>query len=224
MSSPTTSSERKNRGFAGGIRRLLVSPPGPIAWALDWIWAYVLPIKMFHGQFYAPAAELLDLTPDDELLDVACGSGSFLADEAAHVRRVAGIDISGPMTSVARRRLRDRMRSGTAQIITGDATNLPWPDQDFTAVTCLGSLEWFSRPDTALAEMHRVLRPGGRLVVTMGGLDTATTVKADDSPWGMGDWTESDAHAALAAAGFSDIRAIRVKAQDELRFFIAGKA
>jgi ubiquinone/menaquinone biosynthesis C-methylase UbiE len=205
-------------------RKLLTSPPKPIDWALDWVWAYVMPIKMLHGQFYAPTAELLDLKPDDDVLDVACGSGQFLAGHAARARSVAGLDKSGPMITVARRRLADRIAAGTAEVVQGDATDLPWPDLRFSAVSCHGSLEWFSDPAAALAQMHRVLRPGGRVVVTLGDDKAEQTVAQQESPWGMGSWTEAGAREALAEAGFSDIVTHRVKAQDDLRFFTAIRA
>jgi hypothetical protein len=92
----------------------------------------------FHGPMYPAAAAALRLGPDDELLDVACGSGSFLAAHAPRVRFAAGVDASELAVTSARKHLAARIADGTAEIVLGDAAHLPWPDGMFSAVTCLG--------------------------------------------------------------------------------------
>lgn len=117
---------------------------------------------------YRLMAAGLDLTPEDDVLDVACGSGDFLAVHAAQARRVAGIDLSEGKVALARERLANRIASGAAQVVQGDAANLPWEEATFSAVTCMDAFEYFPAPDRVLAEVRRVLRPGGRIVMTMG--------------------------------------------------------
>ena len=162
--------------------------------------ARVMP--MAHRVFYAPAAERLRLRADDVLLDVGCGSGSFLQEHTGAVGRVAGLDVSGVQVRLARRRLDDRIRAGTAEIVEGDATALPWEDGTFTAVTCMGSLDWFDDPAAALGEMHRALVPGGRLVVTYGSDDRNEAATAQAAAWGMATPSEAEARALLEDAGF----------------------
>ena len=113
-------------------------------------------------------AEALDLRPEDELLEVACGSGVFLARHAATRGYVAGLDLSDVQIDLARERLVGRIAAGTAEIVKGDAAELPWEDGRFSAVTCMALMESFPEPSRALAEMFRVLRPGGRAVLEMG--------------------------------------------------------
>jgi SAM-dependent methyltransferase len=149
-------------------------------------------------------AEALDLRPDDDLLEVACGSGIFLAQEAAHVRHVAGLDLSDIQIGIARRRLADRIAAGTAEIVKGDATGLPWDDGRFSVVTCMGSMEAFPDPGRAVAEMYRVLRPGGRAVMNIGervpeGTETHRILGA---AWV---WSEADARGLAEGAGFTDV-------------------
>jgi SAM-dependent methyltransferase len=148
--------------------------------------------------------QALALQPDDELLDVGCGSGAFLAQQAIHVRRVAGIDLSDIQIDLARRHLRDRLTAGTAEIVKGDASALPWPDGSFTAATCMAAFEVFPDPGKVLAEVFRVLRPGGRAVMTIGERvppDTQT-----DRRWGaVWVWAEGDVVHMVEQAGFTDV-------------------
>jgi ubiquinone/menaquinone biosynthesis C-methylase UbiE len=106
-------------------------PTGVFGWAA----AGWMLVEGPSGCRHQAVAELLDLQPDDALLDIACGSGLFLRRRAAHVQRVAGLDYSSVQVSLARRLLRQRVDAGTAEVVEGDRTALPWPDNEFSAVT-----------------------------------------------------------------------------------------
>ena len=90
-----------------------------------------------HAGVYEVVAEMLDLRPEDELLDIGCGPGGFLAAKARHVRRVVGLDPSQFMLREAERRLADRIAAGTAQLLLGSAAALPFGDGEFSAVTAI---------------------------------------------------------------------------------------
>jgi SAM-dependent methyltransferase len=147
-------------------------------------------------------ARELDLQADDDLLEVACGSGVFLATQAAHVRHVAGLDLSDIQVGLARRRLVHRIKAGPAEIVKGDAAALPWEEGRFSVVTCMGSVEAFPDPGSALAEMHRVLRPGGRIVVSLGAkvAGGTETHRVQGVVWV---WSEDDARQLVEEAGFA---------------------
>ena len=182
-----------------GIRERIVVPRGP----LGWLFAWSMPLA--HRVFYGPVAEALDLRPGDRLLDVACGGGTFLQEFAADVDHVAGLDLSELQIRFAQRRLQERVTLGTAEFVVGEATALPWDDASFTAVTCMGSLEWFDDPGAALSEMHRVLRPGGRLVLGLGPLaEPGALADRASLTFGMSVWTEAQVRTMLAEAGFDD--------------------
>jgi SAM-dependent methyltransferase len=152
----------RSRGPSGeGWRERLMRtsvglPSGPLGWVFTWQMAFE------HRRAYATVARELDLQPDDDLLDVGCGSAAFLQRHAAHVRHVAGLDASEIPVGMARQRLADRLAAGTAEIVLGDAMAMPWPDDRFSIVTAYVLLEYVPDPLKALSEMHRVLRPGGR--------------------------------------------------------------
>ncbi|MEW6224500.1 MAG: methyltransferase domain-containing protein [Chloroflexota bacterium] len=177
-------------------------PRGP----LGWVGARVIAKK--PGFFRAMAAEL-ELQPDDVLLDVGCGAGDFLADQASHVGHVAGLDASEIPLSLARRRLADRIAAGTAEVVKGDAAALPWADGRFSVVTSQYFLKFLPHPEAALREMCRVLRPGGRAVVTLSDTDQrgwgATDRSGTADGWGQWFWSDADAQRLMAEAGFADV-------------------
>lgn len=128
--------------------------------------------SFYDGHYYAepsvsqrPSRHLRRLAthmitrPEMAVLDVACGTGEWLC--AAHWRcaHVAGVDISAKAVTAAARRL------PRGRFVTGVAEALPWTDESFDLVTCLGALEHFPDKPAALREMHRVLCRDGRALI-----------------------------------------------------------
>jgi len=105
----------------------------------------------------------MDLLPSSRVLDVACGTGVLLGLIAAMFpeAKLFGTDLSPEMLQVARSRL-----IATADLREGRADALPYEDGSFDIVVTTNAFHFFPRPDTALREMSRVLRPGGCLIVT----------------------------------------------------------
>lgn len=77
------------------------------------------------GPSYRAFAETLDVRPEDEVLDVACGWGEFLVTYTAGARRVPGVDLASTKVTLARERLADRIENGTAEVVAADAAQLP---------------------------------------------------------------------------------------------------
>jgi SAM-dependent methyltransferase len=174
-------------------------PSGPLGWiSSNWT------MPRLHAPIYPVMAEALDLRPDDDLLEVACGSGIFLAEQAAHVLHVAGLDLSDIQVGLARRRLAGRIAAGTAEIVRGDAAALPWEDGRFSVVTCMGSMEAFPDPGRAVAEMYRVLRPSGRAVMNIGE-KVAERLETHQVLGAVWVWSEADARRLAEEAGFADV-------------------
>lgn len=110
---------------------------------------------------------LLGLSAGHTVLDVACGPGNFTRAFAKTVGPeglAIGVDASETMLT---RGAADNARSGLGNIalIRGDAVRLPFEDGSFDAVCCFAALHLFADPHDALADMARVLRPGGRIAV-----------------------------------------------------------
>jgi demethylmenaquinone methyltransferase/2-methoxy-6-polyprenyl-1,4-benzoquinol methylase len=101
------------------------------------------------------------------VLDVATGTGDVAIEFArrTNAASITGLDPSVGMLDVAREKLERRGLAGRVELMEGDALSLPFPDGTFDAVTIAFGLR--NLPDYAagVAEMARVLRPGGRLLV-----------------------------------------------------------
>jgi SAM-dependent methyltransferase len=174
-------------------------PHGPIGW----VGARLLPVVA--GPLYKLVVAEFGLVPGDELLDVGCGSGGLLAAVGPDVGFLAGLDASPMQVEMARERLKGRLAAGTAEIVLGDAMALPWPDGRFTAVSSLNCVKFVPEPDRAVQEMYRVLRPGGRVVMTLDPAVTDPARSGEYDVWGERQWSLPDARAMMVGAGFTDV-------------------
>src|SRR5262245_23162745 len=100
----------------------------------------------------------------DVSLDVACGPGSVVVAFAARVRQAAGLDATEAMLEEARR-LAARAGAGNVAWHRGDVYALPFADGTFDIVSCRFAFHHLQEPARAFAEMVRVARPGGRVVL-----------------------------------------------------------
>lgn len=104
--------------------------------------------------------EIAGIPLGTRVLDVGCGTGFNLV----RLRR-RGFSVVGLEPSPEMRRLAEDNNPGV-EIVAGDAEALPWPDGSFDLVLSIEVIRYLEGPDKALAEMARVLRPGGVAIVT----------------------------------------------------------
>lgn len=115
----------------------------------------------------ARSVELLGVGEGASVLDVGCGTGEDTQAVRALVGaggRAVGVDSSEHLLAEARRRA--ATRGVEPEFVLGDANALPFGDDEFDACRCDRTLQHLEAPAGALAEMLRVVRPGGRIVVT----------------------------------------------------------
>jgi ubiquinone/menaquinone biosynthesis C-methylase UbiE len=186
-----------------------------------WSAADFLPI----ARSFAPGAEAfisrLGLAPGERLLDVACGTGVVARQAAPRVApggQVCGLDLNDAMLDVARGAAADA--EPAIEWLQGDAAAMPLPDAAFDVVVCQAALMFMPDPRAALAEMRRVLAPGGRLGLSVFrdgrfnplyaafaellerhvGADAGTMMRSPFATWGV-----ADVRALLADAGLREV-------------------
>jgi demethylmenaquinone methyltransferase/2-methoxy-6-polyprenyl-1,4-benzoquinol methylase len=122
----------------------------------------------------ARAIASLQLTGRETLLDVCTGTadvalearGNAAAGEGpGRAARVLGVDFAGAMLALGRRKVAAAGQSGRIALVRGDAMRLPAPSGSADAATVAFGIRNVQRPEAALLEMARVLRPGGRLAI-----------------------------------------------------------
>jgi arsenite methyltransferase len=112
------------------------------------------------------ALELIEAGPRDRLLDVASGTGTSALLAARELGcSVVGLEYGGAAVEAAAAAARAEALDGTVAFRRGDAEALPFSDDEFDAVLCECSLCLFADKPRAVAEIRRVLRPGGRLAL-----------------------------------------------------------
>src|SRR5689334_18040127 len=112
-----------------------------------------------HHRWRARAVDLAAVGPGSRVLDVATGTGDLAIELARRGVDVVGSDFSDDMLAVARR------KAPQLRFEHGNALELPYADDEFDAATVGFGARNFSDLDRGLAEMARVVRPGGRVVV-----------------------------------------------------------
>lgn len=104
-------------------------------------------------------------TGHERVLDAGCGTGHTALTFAPHVAQVIGVDFTDAMLDQARH-LADERSLNNVTFRLGDVEQLPFDDGEFDLVVSRYSAHHWPHPQRALAEFRRVLRPGGRLILS----------------------------------------------------------
>jgi ubiquinone/menaquinone biosynthesis C-methylase UbiE len=186
---------------------------------------YIAELWEQFSAFSKGALDLASVAPGSDVLDVCTGPGALAVQAAATARRVVGVDFSKRMLEELRRRART-VGFGNVEAVEADGQALPFEDASFDAAFSMFGLIFFPDRGQGFRELCRVLRPGGRAVVSSWRpFDLVPPIKAafeilvelmpelpfgkSKAPLGEAD----DFRAELEAAGFSsvDVRVVAHK-------------
>lgn len=124
--------------------------------------------KTPHGKYvqsyeHAMIMDLAEIQSGMKIADIGCGTGIYTRELCAKGAIVTGVDISPEMLAVAAEKTKDY--ASQVRFVEGDAATLPFRDNDFDMVFSITAMEFFEEPRACLHEMHRILKPGGHMVV-----------------------------------------------------------
>jgi SAM-dependent methyltransferase len=126
------------------------------------MWVSFAPTAMFSTPVAAQLVKFAGIAPGEHVLDVATGTGVVAITAARAGARVTGLDLTPELLEHARENARIAQRPEIVWT-EGDAEKLPYPDATFDVVTSQFGHMFAPRPEVAVAEMRRVLKPGGRV-------------------------------------------------------------
>jgi SAM-dependent methyltransferase len=194
----------------------------PDAWN-DVAEGYVLDNVPLLSLYAKDAIALAQLPPDARVLDVAAGPGTLSLLAAREARSVVAIDFAEAMTEECRRRAAEEGLINV-EVMVGDGQALPFEDESFDAAFLMFGLMFFPDRAAGLRELRRVLKPGGRAVVSswapmtevplLASLSNQLAVLLPDLPFGREKAPLSEADTfgeEMAAAGFHSVEIMPVK-------------
>jgi ubiquinone/menaquinone biosynthesis C-methylase UbiE len=163
-------------------------------------------------------ADLAEVGPGDRVVDVGCGPGRFLREAAERGATAVGVDPSSQMRRLATWRtpasLRDAIR-----VADGTAERLPLEDGEATVAWAVASFHHWTDPAAGLAELRRVLRPDGRLLIAERLARPGGWFQHHALTWEQG----QDLVAKAERAGFTDVAAVRPTAGRRQLLVVRGR-
>ncbi len=146
------------------------------------------------------ALALLAPGPGEDILEIGFGPGRASGLLAERGARVTGVDVSEEMVRLAGRRNAELVRTGALTLHRGDGVTLPVDDNSQDAVLSVHNLYFWPQPERTIAEMARVLRPGGRILLVFRGREHPLPKRLDPAVYE--DVTTEQCLGWLASAGF----------------------
>lgn len=166
------------------------------------------------------ALALLDLSQPQTVLDIGFGQGRTAAVLVGRGHRVLGVDASPTMVKQATARNRAACRDGRATLRHGDAVTIPFPNDSADAAITVHTIYFMSDPPATFADIARVLRPGGTLVVACRTSDTPAPAWMDPDIYRVP--TADHVKSMLVSAGFVQVEHHTGQAADhDLHLFAA---
>jgi SAM-dependent methyltransferase len=177
-------------------------PGGEFEGVLGLVFGWAMAIR--RGRSTRLIADLAGVRAGDRVVDVGCGPGTFLREAAERGATAVGVDPSAQMRRLAVRRIPDALRPAIT-VTEGIAERLPLGDGSATVAWAVASYHHWDDPAAGLAEVHRVLEPGGRLLIAEGLARPRHWFQHHALTWEAAE----DLAAKTRQAGFADVTAAR---------------
>jgi len=187
----------RKQTLALAIRSQFMQPRGFAGWLVGWEMA----LRPSNRKRNVWAVGLLGVEPSDRVLEIGFGPGIAIRELSRRATRgfVCGVDHSAVMVRQATRRNADAIRAGRVALLCSTAEHLQAFAEPFDKVLAVNNLGMWREPDMRLKELHRLLRPEGRIAIVSqprgSGATAETTLAAG-----------REIAARLTAAGFTRIR------------------
>lgn len=155
-----------------------------------------------HSMLNRQCIELMQISPGDHILETGPGNGAFAGEIVGNRENVSytGIDWSNDMVQQARNLHADLIASGHARFLIGDSESLPFEAQHFDKALTVHTLYFWDDPARHLAELARVLKPGGLLCIAFA--DRTFTEKMPFAQFGFKLYHAQDVTTLLEDSGF----------------------
>src|ERR671922_2633733 len=176
--------DRKQK-LAMAIRSQFMRPRGFVGWLVGWEMA----LRSSNRKRNVWAVGLLGVEPTDRVLEIGFGPGIAIREPSRRATQglVCGIDHSAVMVRQATRRNAEAVRAGRVVLRLGAVEHLPAFAEPFDKVLAVNNLGMWRAPDERLQELHRLMRPGGRIAIVSQprcpGATAETTVAGGRAGW-----------------------------------------
>jgi ubiquinone/menaquinone biosynthesis C-methylase UbiE len=133
--------------------------------ALGWIGGVIMGLT--KRRVFSQMIDLLDIGPDDEMLEIGFGPGVGIHQLAERIStgHIRGIDPWSEMIELATRRNAEAIQRGLVELRLGSAEGLPFADNSFDRVLTVNSMQVWRNPGDGLQEVRRVLKPAARVAL-----------------------------------------------------------
>jgi ubiquinone/menaquinone biosynthesis C-methylase UbiE len=151
-----------------GMQRFLAAQlRKPQGWFGSLVMSRVL--DRVNGKIVGATLALLDVKPEHDVLEIGFGGGSALRWLAKRASSgvITGVDISPDMVQRAERQFQSEIQSGRVRVQLGDIAHLPFGDSAFDRVFTVNTIYFWPDTKQGLAEIYRVLRPGGIAAISI---------------------------------------------------------
>ncbi len=157
------------------------------------------------------ALEVLQLSPDDHVLEIGFGGGELMTRMASAVTRgkIAGADFSIDAVDICTKRFKQLIKSGKVDLCCANVEELPFEANRFSKVCTVNTIYFWVDPLIALAQIHRVLKKDGRLVVCFRPREAVKNQKIMQHGFTLYD--PEEVGVLLTKAGFRDVQLLHRK-------------